>query len=867
MIILGDRRGGRRLGKMLSVVGLNSLQAHRKWDISGISTDGTAMENRRPRRRPTKGARGKPRKQPEKGFRIKPIAYVLLGLITFALGVLVAFRVADRETAVQVDKVLAAYREDMPYGELTISYPLDGTLFPPEIAAPTVRWEDSRDGSDAWVVTIEFERGQGCVSSPCLDTEWVPSDEQWETIKQQSLERKAKVTVLGLNRAAPRKIISAGSISISTSKDEVGAPLFYREVNLPFEEAVKDPAAHIRWRFGTVASREPPAVVLDKLPVCGNCHSFSADGTVMGMDVDYANDKGSYVIDAVAEEMTLQESNIITWSEYKKEDKEKTFGLLSQVSPDGRFVVSTVKDRSVFVARDNLAFSQLFFPIKGILAIYDRRTGSFRALPGADDERFVQSNPTWSPDGKHIVFARSEAYRLEHLKSETSVLLTPAECREFLEEGRTFQFDLYRVPFNEGGGGRAEALAGASNNGMSNYFPKYSPDGRWIVFCRAKSFMLLQPDSGLYIVPAAGGAARRMRCNTPRMNSWHSWSPNGKWLVFSSKANSVYTQLFLTHIDRLGRSSPPVVLSRFTAPDRAANIPEFVNTGPGAIRRIRAEFLDDFSYLRAGNEFFRHGDFERAAELYRKALELKPDSLVAHRELGLLLLAQKRFEEAKAHFLKVLDSQADSELTKNAHCNLGIIFREQLGYQKAVMHCRKALEIDAEYATAHGVLGNLLLNLGRPEEAKEHLAEAVRLDRADAIASSMLADVLLEEGKHQQAAELYGRSLKEQPNVCETLLGLATIRAASSDPTLRDGDQAVELAVRACELTGYLEPWPLDVLGMAYAETGRFRDAVSSAQRAVRIARAAGNNDLADAIEQRIRLYEWQKAFRRQDLP
>ena len=65
--------------------------------------------------------------------------------------------------------------------------------------------------------------------------------------------------------------------------------------------------------------------------------------------------------------------------------------------------------------------------------------------------------------------------------------------------------------------------------------------------------MLLQPDSELYIMPAAGGEARRLECNTARMNSWHSWSPNGKWLVFSSKANSPYTQLFLTHIDEQGQ--------------------------------------------------------------------------------------------------------------------------------------------------------------------------------------------------------------------------------------------------------------------------------------------------------------------------
>ncbi|MCP4677769.1 MAG: tetratricopeptide repeat protein [Deltaproteobacteria bacterium] len=72
-------------------------------------------------------------------------------------------------------------------------------------------------------------------------------------------------------------------------------------------------------------------------------------------------------------------------------------------------MVSTVKDLSVFMPKPDLAFSQLFFPVKGILAVYDRVEGDFFALPGADDNRYVQSNPVWSPDGKNIVFIRAKA--------------------------------------------------------------------------------------------------------------------------------------------------------------------------------------------------------------------------------------------------------------------------------------------------------------------------------------------------------------------------------------------------------------------------------------------------------------------------
>src|ERR1039457_4607108 len=148
------------------------------------------------------------------------------------------------------------------------------------------------------------------------------------------------------------------------------------------------------------------------------------------------------------------------------------------------------------------------------------------------------------------------------------------------------QYDLYRLPFNGGKGGRPTAIAGASGNHMSNSFPKVSPDGRWIVFVQSRNGQLMRPDGQLYIVPAEGGQARRMRCNTALMNSWHSFSPNGQWLVFSSKGRSPYTQLFLTHLDEQGNDSPAILIENSTAANRAANLPEFVNIPPDGLLKI-----------------------------------------------------------------------------------------------------------------------------------------------------------------------------------------------------------------------------------------------------------------------------------------
>ncbi|UCC96467.1 MAG: tetratricopeptide repeat protein [Phycisphaerales bacterium] len=723
----------------------------------------------------------------------------------------------------RIEDILSAYQEQVQYNGLTISYPLDDTVFPPEIVSPTFHWKDSNSKSDTWLITVKFQDDKGRMNFLTHSQQWKPEPRYWEMIKKRSLEKKAEVTILGVNRAAPAKILSGSRILIKTSKDEVGAPLFYREVNLPFVDAVKDPS-HIRWRFGPISSEQQPPVILENLPVCGNCHSFCNSARTMAMDVDYANSKGSYVITRVAEQMVLATSDIITWNDYRKEDDEQTFGLLSQISPDGRYVVSTVKDKSVFVPMPPLAFSQLFFPVKGILCVYDTQTRTFRSLPGADDPQYVQSNPTWSPDGKYIVFARADAYDLRDTEGKGKVLLTREECKEFTEDGKPFLFDLCRIPFNNGRGGEPEPLKGASNNGVSNFFAKYSLDGKWIVFCKARSYMLLQPDSELYIIPAEGGEARRLQCNTTRMNSWHSWSPNSKWLVFSSKASSAYTQLYLTHIDEQGNSTPAILLDRLTAPDRAANIPEFVNAAPSAIKKIREGFLNDYSFVRAGNEFYRYGESDNAIEEYRNALELNPNNAEAHQKLGFLLYhAKSLYKEGLAHSYKAI--QLDPRNAR-AHNDVGMALLHQRKYDEAIKHLSTTLQLmpkglDTQYnlVDMRYNLGNAFLLKGDSREAAVSLSEAVRLDPNHAQARYRLALALADQGEFEEALRHYSKAVKLKPDV--------------------DTSAALH----------YL-------LAIHHAQARRFREAISSAERALELARAAGEIQFAERIMEQLEIFK-----------
>ncbi len=771
-----------------------------------------------------------------------------MGAMVLSLIAATVVWIVRREPAIHVEQILAAYGEARGYGQLRVDYPADGTVFPPEIIPPTFCWADPSRGSNLWAVTVAFADGSQPISSACLAERWTPEEPVWEAMKRRTVESPATVTIVGVDRARQDRILSAARLSFLTSKDEVGAPIFYREVGLPFEAAVRDPARHIRWRFGPISSREPPPVVLEKLPVCANCHSFSRDGAAMGMDVDYANDKGAYIVRPVAEEITLDRESVFTWSDFRREDKQRTFGLLSQISPDGRYVVSTVKDLSVFVPRPDPAFSQLFFPIQGILAYHDCRTKQFAALPGADDPEFVQSNASWSPDGKFIVFARARKHQLRRPPQPGRVLLSEEDCREFIDGKATIRYDLYRVGFNDGKGGTAEPVPGASHNGMSNYFARYSPDGKWIVFCRAKNFMLLQPDSELHIVAAEGGEARRLECNTARMNSWHSWSPNGKWLVFSSKANTAYTQLFLTHIDENGNSTPGVLLSQFTAPDRAANIPEFVNASPDAIRRIRERFINEDSYLDAGAHNVFYGDYDLAEEAFRKALELNPRSAEAYERWGVALGREGKLREACTKFVSALELEPN-----RGRCEFHLAMAlGQLGeFEQAAEHYRKAIRMLPGDPLPRVHLGGLLCDAGRFDQGRRYLEEAAKMSPENAEIQVALATASLRQGRPEQAAAELRAALKADPGCYHALVKLASL-LSSAGGTPGNPDEAVRLATEACKVSGQRDPTALLTMAAACEAAGRFADALRAAEAARELATAGDNRQLAAMISEQI---------------
>ncbi len=174
---------------------------------------------------------------------------------------------------------------------ITIDYPQDGSIFPPDIAAPTFLWRDANDGTDLWRIEVKFNDGSDSIrvesrgelmkvgeidrralsdtnELPKLTPEqavshtWQPDDATWAAIKERSAGRKATVTITGFRSDARESAVSTASVGIETSLDPVGAPIFYRDVPLMPSEVekgvikplAKDAVPLIAWRLRDIAN-------------------------------------------------------------------------------------------------------------------------------------------------------------------------------------------------------------------------------------------------------------------------------------------------------------------------------------------------------------------------------------------------------------------------------------------------------------------------------------------------------------------------------------------------------------------------------------------------------------------------------------
>ncbi len=258
--------------------------------------------------------------------------------------------------------------------------------------------------------------------------------------------------------------------------------------------------------------------------------------------------------------------------------------------------------------------------------------------------------------------------------------------------------------------------------------------------------------------------------------------------------------------------------------NKMVKLPERLDLKDPVYYEMVNEAVSSFWCQVRGNNFLNQGNLNKAEEEFKKALEAKPNE-ASHTSLGYVYQRQKRYEAAMDHYKEALDINPVHFAAIN---NLAVIYFELGDIEKAKMTIMKSLEIDSKSTDAYLNIGTFSKRQGQ---------------RADAI-------------------NYFKKGMEIAPNDRRFAYQLARIYASAPESKIRNGKEALRLAVLICEDNEQETATCLDLLAMGFAENKEYDKARQLAERAHSLAIKNRDKQMAQEIEPRIDLYKSQKPYR-----
>ncbi len=263
----------------------------------------------------------------------------------------------------------------------------------------------------------------------------------------------------------------------------------------------------------------------------------------------------------------------------------------------------------------------------------------------------------------------------------------------------------------------------------------------------------------------------------------------------------------------------------------------------------------------ASAAFTQTSYWRNSETLWTHALAVTADNDVAHNNLGYLCVDRGELNKAMSHFeaaSKIRSGKSDPHYnlgTAFVEMNLGDALARQGQPDEAMAHFEQAIKLQPDYAEAYYNRGNVLYAKGRIDEAITDFEKTLQLQPNHADAHTGLGNALLRRGALKEAIVHYNEAMALAPQDPHCHSNLSWVLATSSDASIRDGAKAVELARQAVSLSGGREPVFFRTLAAAYAETGRFSEAITTTKQAIMTATMQGKAGLAHVLNEDVELY------------
>ena len=292
---------------------------------------------------------------------------------------------------------------------------------------------------------------------------------------------------------------------------------------------------------------------------CMNCHTFAKNSPETMM----LHIRGKSGGTAIYSKGKIEKVNT-------KQEGLKNAGTYASWHPSGRYIAFSMNDvKQMFHFEGKKPIE--VFDLSSDLGIYDVENNTMITDSSSFGNRYMETFPNWSPDGKTLYYCRTKEYKdAEPLDS--------------------IYYDLYKISFDPDtrSFGTAVCVYQASEQNKSISFPRISPDGKYLMFTSSDygNFSIWHPESDLCILNLSTGEMRIMdEVNSDDVESFHTWSSDGKWFVFSSKRlDGLWARPYFAYFDsETGIAGKPFLLPQkdplfYDTYTKTYNLPELITS-------------------------------------------------------------------------------------------------------------------------------------------------------------------------------------------------------------------------------------------------------------------------------------------------
>lgn len=418
----------------------------------------------------------------------------------------------------------------LPDKDLQLSSIQNNAVIPNNFLYPVVEWQGSEKDHDAFLVNVKSRSQE--LNVLLKKNGWQPEGSDFEKFL------KDKEVWISIYRLYQEKTYRSSPVRLSISERPLKDRIAFRVVQPLFKPMLPNSIKIFSFH------QKPLSTLMEFEGTCVGCHDYSSQSAFFNIKT------------AVGRRLATTK-----WQGQGFQPNLQDIGEFSfiTISPDGQHAAFAI-NLTGKLKLNQTSIEPFEYPYEsGDIGYYDAKRNSVVPLSGASDPNFVEDMPFFSPDGKYLLFSRYQYGVKDGMRGIPSM-------------------DLYKVPFNGGSGGKPIPITKASANNMYQYFPRYSPNGKWLSFCRGDGFqgIYARKTSDIFLLSVNGNTVTKLNLNKENMmDSWHDWSSDSHWLIFSSnREKNNLTSLYLAYIDDRGKDYPPVKLVGYES--LKINTPQFV---------------------------------------------------------------------------------------------------------------------------------------------------------------------------------------------------------------------------------------------------------------------------------------------------